>query len=53
MYVGFTLWYLAATSWINTFWPLLLLPLVLLVMQLLELGPAGFPVADLERGADV
>lgn len=33
MYVGFTLWYLAATSWLNTLWPLLLLPLVLLVMQ--------------------
>jgi len=33
MYVGFTLWYLAATSWVNALWPLLLLPLVLLVMQ--------------------
>ena len=33
MYVGFALWYLAATSWLNALWPLLLLPLVLLVMQ--------------------
>lgn len=33
MYVGFTLWYLAATSLANALWPLLLLPLVLLVMQ--------------------
>ncbi len=33
MYVGFTLWYLAATSWLNALWPLLLLPAVLLVMQ--------------------
>ena len=34
IYVGFPLWYLAATSWINTLWPLLLLPPVLLGMQL-------------------
>jgi protein-S-isoprenylcysteine O-methyltransferase Ste14 len=33
MYVGFTLWYLAATSWANALWPLLLLPPVLVVMQ--------------------
>ena len=33
MYVGFTLWYLAAAGWTNALWPLVLLPLVLLVMQ--------------------
>jgi protein-S-isoprenylcysteine O-methyltransferase Ste14 len=33
MYVGFTLWYLAASSWANALWPVVLLPLVLLVLQ--------------------
>lgn len=33
MYLGLTLWYLGATCWANSLWPLLLLPLVLLVMQ--------------------
>lgn len=33
MYLGFTLWYLGACAWMNALWPLLLLPLVLLVMQ--------------------
>jgi protein-S-isoprenylcysteine O-methyltransferase Ste14 len=33
MYLGLTLLYLGATAWLNTLWPLLLLPIVLLVMQ--------------------
>jgi len=33
MYVGFTLMYLGAALWLNARWPLLLLPVVLLVMQ--------------------
>jgi protein-S-isoprenylcysteine O-methyltransferase Ste14 len=33
MYLGFTLWYLAGTAWVNSLWPLALLPVVLLVMQ--------------------
>jgi protein-S-isoprenylcysteine O-methyltransferase Ste14 len=33
MYIGFTLWYLAASSWANALWPVVLLPLVLLVLQ--------------------
>ena len=32
MYVGFTLWYLAAACWQNNLWPFLFLPIVLLVM---------------------
>ena len=32
MYVGFTLWYLAAAVWRNSLWPFLFLPIVLLVM---------------------
>ena len=32
MYVGFTLWYLAAACWKNSLWPFLFLPIVLLVM---------------------
>jgi protein-S-isoprenylcysteine O-methyltransferase Ste14 len=46
MYVGFTLWYLAATSWANALWPLLLLPLVMLVMQR---GVIAREEADLRR----
>jgi protein-S-isoprenylcysteine O-methyltransferase Ste14 len=33
MYLGFTLMYLGVTFWVNTLWPLLLLPIVLIVMQ--------------------
>lgn len=33
MYLGFTLWYLAATAWVNSIWMMLLLPVVLVVMQ--------------------
>ncbi|HEU5040160.1 MAG TPA: isoprenylcysteine carboxylmethyltransferase family protein, partial [Gemmatimonadales bacterium] len=33
MYLGFTLWYLAGTAWVNSLWLLVLLPVVLLVMQ--------------------
>ena len=33
MYLGFTLIYLAITVWINSVWPLLILPVVLLVMH--------------------
>src|SRR5260221_12968055 len=33
MYVGLTLWYLGITAWVNTLWPLLALPLVLLSMH--------------------
>lgn len=33
MYLGFTLLYLGAAAWINTLWPLLALPVVLVVMQ--------------------
>lgn len=33
MYLGFTLWYLGASAWMNSLWPLLLLPVVLIVMQ--------------------
>lgn len=33
MYVGFTLAYLGATCWINTAWPILLLPIVLGLMH--------------------
>ena len=32
MYVGFTLWYLGVASWANSLWPLLLLPLVVVIM---------------------
>ena len=32
MYVGFTLWYLAAACWANSLWPFLFLPIVLLIM---------------------
>ncbi len=32
MYVGFTLWYLAAACWLNNLWLFVLLPIVLLVM---------------------
>jgi protein-S-isoprenylcysteine O-methyltransferase Ste14 len=32
MYVGFTLWYVAAACWKNSLWPLLFLPIVLLIM---------------------
>ena len=32
MYVGFTLWYLAAACWLNNVWLFVLLPIVLLVM---------------------
>ncbi len=33
MYVGMTLLYLGATAWVNTVWPLIPLPVILLVMQ--------------------
>lgn len=33
MYVGMTLLYLGATVWVNTVWPLIPLPVILLVMQ--------------------
>jgi protein-S-isoprenylcysteine O-methyltransferase Ste14 len=33
MYVGLTLLYLGVTVWVNALWPLLLLPIVLVVMQ--------------------
>ncbi len=33
MYVGMTFLYLGITCWVNTLWPLPLLPLVLVVMQ--------------------
>ena len=33
MYVGFTLLYAGITLWVNTVWPLLALPVILLVMQ--------------------
>ena len=33
MYVGFTLFYLGISVWVNSLWPLLLLPLVLVVMS--------------------
>ncbi len=33
IYLGFTLVYLGITAWVNTVWPLVLLPLVLLVMH--------------------
>jgi protein-S-isoprenylcysteine O-methyltransferase Ste14 len=33
MYLGFTLWYLGASAWMNALWPLVLLPVVLLVIQ--------------------
>lgn len=33
MYLGFTLWYLGITCWVNSLWPVLLLPLVLFLMQ--------------------
>lgn len=33
MYLGFTLLYLGTTCWVNTLWPLLLLPLVLVTMH--------------------
>jgi protein-S-isoprenylcysteine O-methyltransferase Ste14 len=33
MYLGFTLIYLGVSVWINALWPIVLLPLVLLVMQ--------------------
>ena len=33
MYVGMTLLYLGVTLWVDTFWPLLFLPLVLFMVQ--------------------
>jgi len=33
MYLGFTLLYLGTTCWVNTLWPLILLPLVLVAMH--------------------
>lgn len=33
MYLGFTLLYLGITLWVNTLWPLVALPVVLLVMN--------------------
>ncbi len=33
MYLGFTLLYLGTTCWVNTVWPLILLPLVLVTMH--------------------
>ena len=33
MYLGFTLLYLGTTCWVNTVWPLLLLPVVLVAMH--------------------
>jgi protein-S-isoprenylcysteine O-methyltransferase Ste14 len=33
IYLGFTLWYLGITFWVNSMWPLLFLPVVLLVMN--------------------
>jgi protein-S-isoprenylcysteine O-methyltransferase Ste14 len=33
MYVGLTLWYLGITAWVNSLWPLLALPLALLLME--------------------
>jgi protein-S-isoprenylcysteine O-methyltransferase Ste14 len=33
MYLGFTLLYLGISLWVNTVWPLLLLPLILLTIQ--------------------
>jgi len=33
MYLAFTLWYVGISCWANSLWPLLLLPLVLLVMH--------------------
>lgn len=33
MYLGFTLLYLGTTCWVNSVWPLLLLPLVLVLMH--------------------
>ena len=33
MYVGMTLLYLGTTAWVNTVWPLIPLPFILLVMQ--------------------
>jgi protein-S-isoprenylcysteine O-methyltransferase Ste14 len=33
MYLGFTLLYLSTTVWVNTMWPVLFLPLVLLLMH--------------------
>ncbi|HEV8673882.1 MAG TPA: isoprenylcysteine carboxylmethyltransferase family protein [Methylomirabilota bacterium] len=33
LYVGLTMLYLGLTAWFNALWPLLLLPIVLVVMQ--------------------
>ncbi len=33
MYVGFTLLYAGITIWVNTVWPLLALPVILVIMQ--------------------
>ncbi len=33
MYLGFTLLYLGATFWVNTAWPMIFLPLVLILMH--------------------
>jgi protein-S-isoprenylcysteine O-methyltransferase Ste14 len=33
MYIGFTLWYLAVTCWFNSLWPLVVLPVVVIVMH--------------------
>lgn len=33
MYLGFTLLYLGTTCWVNTLWPLLVLPVILILMQ--------------------
>jgi len=46
MYVGFTLLYGGVAIWVNAIWPLLLLPLVLVVMQV---GVIAREEAYLER----
>lgn len=33
MYLGFTLLYLGTTCWVNSLWPLLVLPVILILMQ--------------------
>jgi protein-S-isoprenylcysteine O-methyltransferase Ste14 len=51
MYLGFTFLYLGASAWMNSLWPVLLLPVVLVVMQR---GVIAREEAYLERrfGAD-
>lgn len=46
MYLGFTLLYLGITIWVNVLWPVLFLPLVLLMMQV---GVISREEAYLER----